>query len=89
MPKSRKRKPTNYQRVQARNRKTDEILDARDAAVRAIYAAAMPERQEYPPTLRGESKPSGGALNRSREKARRARQSQHLWHAPRPTRKAA
>lgn len=74
MPKSKRRIISNYQRIQARNRKSDEFLDARDSAVRAIYAAAMPERQEYPPTLRGESKPTTKPFNRSREHARRVRQ---------------
>jgi hypothetical protein len=74
MPVSRKRKPSNYQSVRARKRRTPKILDERDAAVRAIYAAALPERQEYPPTLRGESKPTEKPWNKSREKARRVRQ---------------
>jgi hypothetical protein len=37
-------------------KKKREQVERTDAAVRAIYAAALPERQEYPPVTRAESK---------------------------------
>jgi hypothetical protein len=48
MPKSRKRKPTVYQRVQARKRR-DALKKKTYDAVDAIYREAMPQKQEYPP----------------------------------------
>lgn len=55
MPVSRKRKPSNYQRIQARNRK-ERARKANYEAVKAVYDLADPKRQEYPPGGREESK---------------------------------
>lgn len=75
MPKSGKRKQTNYQRVQARNRKDTANLE-NYAAVLPIYERALPSRQEYPPLVRDGkwSDPSEPPYNRRRERERRIRQ---------------
>jgi hypothetical protein len=57
-------------------KKKREMVERNDAAVREIYARALPERQEYPPTLRGESKPTVKPFNKGREFARRVRHRQ-------------
>lgn len=55
MPKSRKRKISNYQRIQARNRK-EAVNLANRAFVLGVYERADPKFQEYPPETRREKK---------------------------------
>lgn len=56
MPKSRRRKISNYQRIQARNRK-ERVNLINHAFVTGVYELADPKRQEYPPATRGRDKP--------------------------------
>jgi hypothetical protein len=55
MPKSRRRKISNYQRIQARNRK-EAVNLVNHSFVLGVYERALPERQEYPPETRRERK---------------------------------
>lgn len=57
MPKSRKRRPSNYQRVQARNRR-DAVRKNNYDAVMRVYDEADPRKQEYKPETAKPGKPA-------------------------------
>lgn len=74
MPKSRKRKLTKGQKVKHAIKRMVTYVTNKEK-VMPIYARALPQRQEYPPTIYAgltESKPPE-VLNKSQENARRAK----------------
>jgi hypothetical protein len=67
-------------RLRWANNHKAKVMDARDSAVRVIYAAALPERQKHPPVTRAKATPEMIETFKAKAAKRRERRNR-VWLA--------